>query len=148
MLALMTDPITNVPCGLHRTFLLPDGSGKAPGKSKMMLAHAGIVRLVPDDEVTTGLGLSEGIETALAVMQHAGWRPVWAATSAGEIAKFPVLVGIDCITIFADADDSGAGLHAARECAARWGEAGREARIQIPPAGTDWLDAAAQRRVA
>jgi hypothetical protein len=133
MLALMTNSVTNLPCGVHRTFVLPDGSGKAPGKAKMMLGNAGIVRLVPDNEVTTGLGLAEGIETALAVMQIAGWRPVWAATSAGSIAKFQVLSAIECLTIFADADDSGVGLRAARECAARWGEAGRAARIQIPP---------------
>jgi hypothetical protein len=144
MLALMTDAVTNVPCGVHRTFLAPDGSGKAPGRAKMMLGNAGVVRLVSDEEVTAGLGLSEGIESALAVMQIAQWSPVWAATSAGAIAKFPVLQGIECITIFADADDSGAGMRAAEACAARWTEAGREAAIHIPPAGTDWLDAAAR----
>jgi hypothetical protein len=30
MVALMTDPVTAEPCGVHRTFLLPDGAGKAP----------------------------------------------------------------------------------------------------------------------
>jgi hypothetical protein len=142
MLALMTDPVTNAPCGLHRTFLASNGSGKAPGKAKMMLGHAGVVRLVTDEDVTAGLGLAEGLETALGVMQIAGWRPVWAATTAVAIAKFPVLAGIEALTIFADADDSGAGLRAANECAARWTEASREVRICTPPAGTDWLDAA------
>jgi len=44
--------------------------------------------VVPDEGVTAGLGLAEGIETALAVMQRAGWSPVWAATSAGAMDRF------------------------------------------------------------
>jgi hypothetical protein len=97
--------------------------------------------LVPDAEVTTGLGVAEGVETALSVMQGAGWRPVWAATSAGVIRIFPILPGIECLTIFADMDDRGAGLEAARACAARWGGAGREAHIWAPPVGADFNDA-------
>ncbi len=139
MLALMTDPATGEACGLHRTFLARDGSGKAPGEpKKAMLGNAGVVRLVPDVEVTTGLGLAEGVETTLAVMQRGGWRPVWAATSAGAIRRFPVLAGIEALTVFADAD--GPGMDAARECCRRWAEACSEARILVPPAG-DWNDA-------
>jgi len=139
LLALMTSPEMNEPVGLHVTYLAPDGRGKAAGSgTKVMLGAAGVIRLVPDAEVTTGLGLAEGIETALATMQRTGWRPIWAATSAGAIAKFPLLAGIEALTLFADADT--AGLGAARACAARWHEAGREARIIRPPAG-DWDDA-------
>ena len=140
MLALMTHPQTGCPSGIHRTFLKADGSGKADmTPAKMMLGGAGIIRLT--NEVTAGLGIAEGIETALAIMQHTGWSPVWAAGSAGAIAKFPVLAGVECLTIFADADDKGAGLDAAHACARRWFAAGREATVQQPPAGTDWLDA-------
>ena len=148
MLALMTDARTGEPCGVHRTFLRPDGSGKADvTPAKMMLGGAGVIRLDLDDEVTLGLGVAEGIETALGVMQRIGWRPVWAAASAGGIAKFPVLPGIEALTIFADADDkSGVGLRAAEECADRWRAAGHNSRIAAPPSGTDWLDAA--RRIA
>ena len=135
MLALMTDPATGKPCGVHRTFLARDGSGKAPGPmpAKMMCGGAGVVRLVPDADVTMGLGIAEGIETALSVMQGYGWRPVWAATSAGMIRTFPTLPGIECLTIFADAD--GAGMDAAEACGKRWISAGRDARICTPPAG-------------
>ena len=141
MLAHMTDPATGEACGVHRTFLALDGSGKAPGPlpAKMMAGRAGVVRLVPDEEVTGGLGLAEGIETALSVMQGFSWRPVWAATSAGMIRTLPVLLGIDALTIFADAD--GAGMAAATTCAARWTEAGAEARIVAAPAGQDFNDA-------
>lgn len=141
MVALMTLPETGEPCGAHVTYLRPNGGGKAGGKrEKIMLGAAGVIRLVPDTEVTLGLGLAEGIETALAIMQRTGWWPVWAASSAGAIARFPVLPGIECLTIFADTDASGTGTNAARECARRWASAGREARIVAPPAG-DWHDA-------
>lgn len=142
MLALMTDPETAEPVGVHRTFLLADGSGKAPVGSngepaKMMAGNAGVIRLSSDDEVTNGLGLAEGIETALACMQHGGWRPIWAAASAGAINRFPVLPGIEALTIFADAD--GPGLKAARACGERWATTGKEVRLLAPPAG-DWHD--------
>ncbi|MBD0276220.1 MAG: toprim domain-containing protein, partial [Acetobacteraceae bacterium] len=64
--------------------------------------------------------------------------PVWAAGSAGGIRNFPVLPGIEALTIFADQD--GAGIGAARECGRRWAEAGREARLLAPPEG-DWDNA-------
>jgi hypothetical protein len=137
MLALMSDPRTGEACGVHRTFLARDGGGKAPGPmpAKMMCGAAGVVRLVPDADVICGLGLAEGIETALSVMQdwRWQWRPVWAATSAGAIARFPVLPGIEALTIFADRD--GAGCQAAETCAERWAEAGYEAAIWCAKAG-------------
>jgi hypothetical protein len=113
-----------------------------------MLGHAGVVRLVPDAEVTLGLGLAEGVETGLAVMQGFGWRPVWAAGSAGAIKDFPVLRGIEALTVFADADDGGAGMAAARACAARWAAAGRDARIAAAPRDRDFNDALVARGVA
>jgi hypothetical protein len=94
-----------------------------------MLGHKGAIRLSPDDAVTLGLGLVEGVEDGLAVLLS-GWSPVWAAADAGALAKFPVLDGIEALTIFADAD--AAGMNAATECAARWTEAGAEARISPP----------------
>jgi putative DNA primase/helicase len=47
MVALMTDPATAEPCGIHRTFLASDGRGKAPGPmpQKMMAGNAGVIRL-------------------------------------------------------------------------------------------------------
>lgn len=140
MLALMTDPATGEPCGVHRTFLRPDGTGKAPGQAKMMAGHAGIIRLVPDAEVASALGFAEGIETSLQVMQGFGWAPVWAATSAGGIARLPVLPGIEALTLFADGD--AAGQRAAEACAERWQEAGREVTLCLAPAGEDFDDSA------
>lgn len=141
MVALMTDPMSGNPVGVHRTFLRPDDGGKADGQAKMMLGHAGVVRL-DDDDGCRALGIAEGIETALAVAQILEWGPCWAACSAGGIARLPVLARYEAVHIFADSDDAGAGIDAADRCALRWASAGKEARIHIPPPGRDWLDAA------
>ena len=127
VISLMTDPVTNEPTGIHRTFLDVDGAKL----NRKMLGRQGVVRLSPDDAVSAGLGIAEGIEDALAVMLS-GWRPVWAATSADGIAKLPVLAGIQALTIFADAD--AAGLQAAENCRDRWRAAGREVVIAAPGA--------------
>lgn len=134
MVALMTDAETGEPCGVHRTFLQPDGSGKAAGQAKMMLGGAGIIRLA-DAEGSSTLGIAEGIETALAVMQRGRWAPVWAAASAGALADFPLLARVEGLVIFADADVPG--LKAARACAGRWAAHGRHVRLLAPAAG-DW----------
>ena len=87
--------------------------------------------------VTLGLVLTEGIETGIAVLMT-GLAPVWCCGGADNLAGFPVLGGIEALTIAADADEPG--QKAAASVAARWREAGREAVIIAPPAG-DWADA-------
>ena len=125
VVALMTDPMSVAPLGIHRTFLGPNGAKL----ERKMLGPQGVVRLSADDAVTTGLGVTEGIEDGIAVMLSA-WRPVWAAASAGGISKLPVLAGVQALTIFADADT--AGLQAAETCRDRWRAAGREVVIAAP----------------
>jgi hypothetical protein len=125
VIALMTDPITNKPTGIHRTFLNPDGTKR----ERKMLGPRGVIRLSPDDLVTEGLGITEGVEDGLAVLLS-GWAPVWAASCAGAIASFPVLSGIEALTIFADSND--VGMEAAAECADRWELAGQEVEIREP----------------
>jgi putative DNA primase/helicase len=140
MIALMLDVVTNEPCGVHRTYLKPDGSGKiTDGKAKKMLGrHKGAaIKLARDDDVLFGLGVAEGIETSLSLISN-GFQ-VWALGSAGNIENFPVLSGIDALTIFADHDP--AGIKAATACATRWSNAGVEARIAHPrEEGRDWND--------
>jgi Toprim domain len=125
VVALMTTPAENKPSGIHRTFLNTGGSKR----DRKMLGRAGVIRLSRDDTVTDGLGITEGVEDGLAVLLS-GWSPIWVAGSAGAIRRFPVLAGIDSLTIFADAD--AAGLEAAQECAKCWATVGKEARISPP----------------
>jgi hypothetical protein len=154
MLALMTSPLTGEPVGTHRTYLQHDGSGKAPETvrvdssgqeinlaAKRILGTWGVIRL--EEWQGDGLGLAEGIETALSISQRVGWRPVWAAGCRGTISTFPVLEH-HALTIFADGDKPG--REAAASCARRWTEAGNEVWIHTPPDGEDWNDAA--RRIA
>jgi hypothetical protein len=137
MLALMTCAETGEPVGLHATYLRPDGSAKAVGERvKVMLGRSGVIRLAPLEG--PALGIAEGIETALAVMHRAGWRPVWAATCAGAVGRFPIVPGAASLAIFADADPPG--MAAARQAAQRWRNTGKAARIISPPSG-DWDDA-------
>jgi putative DNA primase/helicase len=126
VIALMTDMVTSEPTGgVHRIFLNPDGSKN----KRMMLGPAGIIRLDRDEDVTTAIGLTEGVEDGSAVMLS--WRPIWAAGSAGAINKFPVLSGIECLTVFAD--NGTPGIKAAETAVQRWESAGKEAKILPPP---------------
>jgi hypothetical protein len=127
VVALMTDPISAEPTGVHRIFLDSDGAKHGDRK---MLGRAGIIRISPDDAVEEGLGLAEGIEKAVAILLG-GWAPVWAAGSAGGIARFPILTGVQALTVFSDLDP--VGTRAAHACAARWRDAGCEAVIRPPP---------------
>lgn len=127
MVGLITDIATGEPCGIHRTALLADGSGKAaPGKMMMGRAQSAVVRLHDDADVSSRLCVSEGIETALATAD----RPIWACLSAGTMKSFPVLPGVESITIYADHDK--AGIEAANDCGSRWFAADREV-TQIMP---------------
>jgi hypothetical protein len=121
LVAAITDAVTNKPLSLHFTRLAADGNGKAgTDRDRIFLkAHrkaGGVIRLWPDSAVTTGLGIGEGIETCLAAAH--GFTPMWSVIDAGNMTRFPVLSGIEALTIFADHDD--AGLRASRGCADRW----------------------------
>jgi hypothetical protein len=136
MIAQMSCPLTGEARGIHRTFIKPDGSGKADVASpKMMLGPAGVIRLYEPEGC--GLGITEGIEDALAIAQRIGWGPVWAAGSAGAIARFPVLAH-RTLNVFCDANDGGVSILRAKECRERWKRAGFEVWVHTPPEGTDW----------
>lgn len=143
LLALINDAATGEPRGVHRTFLEPDGRSKAAqGEARMVLGRlqGGVVRLSPDEAVTRGLGLAEGLETALSVLT-AGWCPVWAALTAGNLAQVPPLPGMEALTVFADHDPGGAGQCGAAQAVRRWRAAGREACALMPEAcGRDFND--------
>ncbi len=144
LVARLSDALTGQARSLHFTFLQADGSGKAPiGKPRLLLAGhhklGAICRLWPDEAVTTGLGIGEGIESSLS-LAHA-FRPVWAAIDAGNLAALPPLAGVQSLTVAADHDQ--AGMDAAETCAACWTDAGRQVRLVLPEApGTDLNDIA------
>jgi hypothetical protein len=144
MLGLMRDIRTNEPRAVHRTALKDDGTGKSElpglGNAKKMLGPSknAVIKLTADDAVVDGLGIAEGIETALTLL-CADWSPMWACGTAGAIERFPALPGIECLTIFADADRPG--MAAAEKCQEQWNAAGLECRIlAAPDDDSDWND--------
>ncbi|EJT05701.1 toprim domain-containing protein [Rhizobium sp. CCGE 510] len=132
MVALMTDALTGEPCGVHRTFL--DAEGRKIDKKMRGRAKGAVVRLY-DLEAPFGLGIAEGIETALAT----DFRPTWAGLTAGGVASLPVLPHVEALTVFADHDR--AGIQAANTVGERWHAAGREVTLVMPAdAGRDFAD--------
>ena len=123
--------------GIHRTYLLDDGSAKAPAGKKMLgkIAEAA-VRLFPMPE-DGHLGVAEGIETALAAHEMFG-TPVWAALSADGLARFRWPEGTRHVTIYADAGD--AGRQAAATLSDRLNLADIPNRIVTPLHGDDFND--------
>ena len=143
MIAAMRDIRTDEIVAVQRTRLdLVEREGALVGvkRDRRMLgaASGAAIKLDADDTVLGGLHVSEGLETAMTARQL-GLRPTWALGSAGAIAAFPVLPGIECLTILAEHDDANA--KATHACAERWHAAGREVLINQPIGGKDLNDA-------
>jgi len=132
LVALVTHAETNAPLTLHRTWVRDDGSKADCDPPRMLLGGhrkaGGVIRLWPDEAVTVGLGIAEGIETALS-LAHA-YKPVWACIDASNLAAMQVLAGVESLVIAADHD--AAGIAATETCATRWAGAGREVFVVMP----------------
>jgi putative DNA primase/helicase len=121
---------------------MPDGPAiKRDGRTfRLTLGPiaGGAIKLDPDENVTQGLCLGEGIETCLSAAQM-GLRPVWAAINAGGIEAFPVLDGIEALTLLLEFDADGtpndANARAIEACSRRWLAAGKEVLHATPPDG-------------
>ena len=128
---------------IHRTYLAPDGSGKADvPKPRMMLGSVagGAVRLGDVGEHGV-VGLAEGIETALSVMQACPALPVWAALSSGNLEQVVLPPEVTRVVLLADHDGEGVGLKVAERAAGRFHAEGRRVWIAHPPdAGDDFND--------
>jgi putative DNA primase/helicase len=144
MVALWTDAMSGEPRAIHRTAITD--AGAKVGRKTLGPNGGCVVRLWPDEEVERGLVIGEGIETTLAAatrIQHRGTRltPAWATGDAGHLENFPILPGIEALTILVDHDENGRGQRAAAECARRWTAAGRELTQLIPRIpGKDFAD--------
>jgi phage/plasmid primase-like uncharacterized protein len=140
-----TTAVDNKPRGIWRRPI--DGA-----KPKALGPTAGcVIRLWPDSAVEIGLVLGEGVETTLAAstrIEHRGTllQPAWAAGSAANMQSFPVLPGVECLTLLADNDANGVGERAAQECAQSWLAAGKDLELLIPnKAGVDFNDLTIER---
>ncbi len=123
--------------GLQRTWLDPDGSGKAPlvdpRRSLGHLLGNGIwLGLEPGAPVPV-MAAGEGFETMASLRTMMPALPVAAATSANHLAGLTFPPGCGRLYIAADAD--AAGRHGIRRLSQRAGEAGILAMVLRPQLG-------------
>jgi hypothetical protein len=134
LIALFRDIRTDEPLAVSRIFL--DAEGHLKERLFLGPVKGCAVKIDPDENVTMGLHICEGIESAIAA-RELGLSPVWAAGSVGAVAKFPVLGGIECLTILAEEKDR----KETQECFERWRDAGREVIVLHSKNGGDANDA-------
>jgi hypothetical protein len=132
LIALMRDVRTNEPRAVVRTALTADG--RKVDRMSLGPTTGGAIKLSADEDVTLRLAIGEGLETVLSGMRL-GFSPAWALGGTSGLKNFPVLGGIECLTILVDNDKHMAGQKAAIKCSARWTAAGREVR-RVTPRGT------------
>ena len=154
MLGAVTSPDGDL-VAIHRTYLTDDGH-KAPVPAvKKLSATAGplagasikIGAPAPRPDGLLGLGVAEGIETAIAACILSG-VPVWPCVSAHGLESFNPPPGVQSLYVMGDRDESGVGQKAAAVLAGRAAAAGLVARVLLPDAVGDWADELVSRRAA
>lgn len=159
ILALMRAP-DGAPIAIHRTWLSADRKSKAPvPKAKKLTPPVqdilgSAIRLFSAEGEET-LGLTEGIETALAAreltfrgyFEGLGAMPVWACYSEANLRRFQIpekfLKTLKRIVVFADNDASGTGMKAALAFQERMAQEHPEIQVVIEmpkTVGDDFVD--------
>ena len=126
MLALVREIKTNAPVAVHRTALTTGPRPERIDRKSLGPTSGGAIKISPDHEVHSGLLIGEGIETVLSASKPLQFKPVWSLIDKNGLAKFPVLSGIESVTIAVDNDPGGDGQRAAAECVQRLTQAGVE----------------------
>jgi DNA polymerase len=151
IIALMRDPVTAVPTGVHRIGLAME-NGIVRKLDRMALGRMGVVMLWPKNS-SGRLVIGEGLETVLAAAtripyQNAPLIPAWSAVARGGIGRFPVLSGVKRLILLVDNDENGEGQRAAEQCRRVWKAAGRIVVPLIPKQqGWDFNDVAFGRKL-
>jgi phage/plasmid primase-like uncharacterized protein len=146
LIALVRDIVTDAPKAIQRSAL--DGDGRKIDRRSLGPTKGGAIKLWEDAEVTYGLVIGEGLETvavAATRINHRGTllQPAWALMDSANLSGFPILAGIEALTILVDHDANGVGQAAAASCAKRWSAASRNVIRLMPDAlGTDFNDLA------
>jgi hypothetical protein len=125
---------------MHRTYLRPDGSGKAavcPDKMMLGATAGGAVRLT---DVHGPLVVAEGVETALSLASGLLHAPatVWAALSTSGIRGLHLPSTASRLTIAPDGDKPG--REAANALAESAHALGWKVSLLPAPDGRDWND--------
>ena len=133
---------------IHRTYLAPDGRGKAavtPCKAMLGAVAGGAVRLT---EAQGPLVVAEGIETGLALASGLLRRPatILAALSTSGMRGLRLPLSPKRLTIATDGDDPGRA--AGHDLAERAHATGWAVSLLPAPDGRDWCDVLAGKDVA
>lgn len=127
------------PNAVHRTFLAPDGTGKAAfAKPKRALGPLGegAVRLLPP--LQGKLGLAEGVESAMSAYALTG-IPTWATLGNERFGLVAIPEGVTELHLFVD-HDAGGTLAAERALVA-YPSVDRAIHVRKPVRpGADWND--------
>jgi putative DNA primase/helicase len=137
MLTLFQDLATEQPCGITRTFLNDDG-GKIERMMLGRVRHAAI-KLDSNSKIRSdgALVIGEGFETCLAA-KTLGLDRVWALGSAEAVKWFPLIEGVNQLTILGERDTTS--KLAVAMVAQRWQFAKRTVFVSYPLRGKDHAD--------
>jgi putative DNA primase/helicase len=129
---------TGAEIATHQTFVEPDGSGKAPlGKQARLFAAGGRILgggvWFGEAESNREFIVAEGIESMLSAMRIFDVTAGCAALSEIGIRRLILPSTARRVRIFADHDELGQGVAAAREAARRWLAEGRAVAVSISP---------------
>jgi len=150
LIALMRDPITAVPAGIHRIGLAIE-NGAVVKLDRMALGDMGVVMLWPMNG-SGQLVVGEGIETVLAAATRISFKntpltPAWSAVARGGIGRLPVLPRVERLILLVDHDENGEGQKAVAHCRQTWIAAGRTVAALVPKqAGWDFNDVVLGRK--
>jgi putative DNA primase/helicase len=135
---------------IHRSFLTGDGR-KAPVESPKKLMPVPADRLIVGSGIRLGnpgrvLSVTEGIETALSVIEATG-MVTWPLISSTLMSHFIIPQGVEKLIIWSDLDRTHAGTFAAQKLAERAKTQGIQVEIREPSGplpidakSIDWLD--------
>jgi len=150
LIALMRDPITAVPAGIHRIGLAIE-NGAVVKLDRMAFGDMGVVMLWPMNG-SGQLVVGEGIETVLAAATRISFKntpltPAWSAVARGGIGRLPVLPRVERLILLVDHDENGEGQKAVAHCRQTWIAAGRTVAALVPKqAGWDFNDVVLGRK--
>jgi putative DNA primase/helicase len=131
------------PLGSHQTFVAPNGQSKAPVDRPRLFSGGttpcggGVWFGKADPE--REFPVAEGIESCLSGMRLSGVEAGVAALSELGIRTLRLPPEAHRVRVWADNDEAGQGIAAAREAARRWKAEGREVAVSVSP--TVGLDA-------
>jgi hypothetical protein len=132
MIASVTD-LDNRITGAHRTWLSPDGSGKAPVDTPRRAMGDLLGNAVRFDRATHVMAAGEGIETILSLRMALPHMPMVAALSAAHLAA--ILFPATLRRLYIARDDDPAGDHAMAGLVERAQAVGIEAITLSPRLG-------------